>query len=87
MLSLLLQGKQLQTGFVEGMEGCLGIAEKLNTVLSNRVAAMSLGEDAVEADQLSEASKDIARVRYQRLFWEPVVEGQVCHIDVDWRMR
>ncbi|KAI0800675.1 eukaryotic mitochondrial regulator protein-domain-containing protein [Fomes fomentarius] len=70
------QGKQLQTGFVEGMEVSLGIAERSNTSLSNRAATMSLGEDAVEADQLSEASKDVARVRYQRLFWEPVVEGK-----------
>ena len=39
--------------------------------------ARELGEDAAEADKLSEATKDVARARYQRLFWEPVVEGKV----------
>ena len=35
-----------------------------------------LGEDATEADA-SSSTKDRLRDRYQRLFWEPVVEGQV----------
>jgi hypothetical protein len=33
----------------------------------------------VEADALDQAEGDnSARTRYQRMFWEPVVEGQVC---------
>ena len=33
----------------------------------------------VEADALDQAEGDNqARTRYQRMFWEPVVEGQVC---------
>ncbi len=34
--------------------------------------------DAVEADALDQAEgHNKARTRYQRMFWEPVVEGQV----------
>jgi hypothetical protein len=33
----------------------------------------------VEADALDQAEGDNpARTRYQRMFWEPVAEGQVC---------
>jgi hypothetical protein len=33
----------------------------------------------VEADALDQVEgNDRARTRYQRMFWEPVVEGQVC---------
>jgi len=33
----------------------------------------------IEADALDQAEGDNrARTRYQRMFWEPVVEGQVC---------
>ena len=45
-----------------------------------RLAAQELGDDAVEADEVSEVTKDVARARYQRLFWEPVVEGKVCTV-------
>jgi hypothetical protein len=31
----------------------------------------------VEADALDQVEGDQARARYQRMFWEPVVEGQV----------
>lgn len=35
----------------------------------------------VEADALDQAEGDNpARTRYQRMFWEPVVEGQVCDL-------
>ena len=34
--------------------------------------------DTVEADALDQAERDNkARTRYQRMFWEPVVEGEV----------
>ncbi|KAI0756302.1 eukaryotic mitochondrial regulator protein-domain-containing protein [Daedaleopsis nitida] len=72
------QKKQLQTGFLKGMEFSLGVSEKkpLSAQTSVLPGARELGEDTVAADELSEATKDIARARYQRLFWEPVVEGQ-----------
>ena len=44
-----------------------------------------LSSDAIDADQLSEETKDIARNRYQRLFWEPVVEGKVCSLLVHFQ--
>ena len=58
------------------MEHILGVEEDWSTSVARR-AAQELGEDAVEADQISEATKDVARARYQRLFWEPVVDGKV----------
>ena len=61
------------------MEYVLGVTEKqLSMRTGIRTGGQELGEDAVEADELSEATKDVARGRYQRLFWEPVVEGKVC---------
>ncbi|KAI0334345.1 hypothetical protein GY45DRAFT_1334257 [Cubamyces sp. BRFM 1775] len=69
------EGKQLQTGFRVGMEYILGVTEKQTSGLAN--AAKELGEDAVEADAVSEATKSRARDRYQRLFWEPVTEGKM----------
>ncbi len=79
-LTLDCQGKQLQTGFLKGMEFSLGVTEKhVSSKSATKRAAEELGEDAVEADELSEATKDVARARYQRLFWEPVVEGKVCN--------
>ena len=62
------------------MEFCLGVTDKHMMSSATRRAAQELGEDAVEADELSEATKDVARARYQRLFWEPVVEGKVCTV-------
>ena len=77
------QGKQLQTGFLKGMEFSLGVTEKhVSSKSATKRAAEELGEDAVEADELSEATKDVARVRYQRLFWEPVVEGKVRALSI-----
>ncbi|KAI8990591.1 eukaryotic mitochondrial regulator protein-domain-containing protein [Trametes punicea] len=68
-----VRGKQLQTGFLKGMEHILGVTATRRGIY---VAAEQLGEDAVEADAVSEATKSRARDRYQRLFWEPVVEGK-----------
>ena len=61
------------------MEYILDVPQKRN-VSGPRQAAEELGEDAVEADAVSEATKNIARARYQRLFWEPVVDGKVDFI-------
>jgi len=37
----------------------------------------------VEADALDQAEEDSnARTRYQRMFWEPVVEGTVCNSSI-----
>ncbi|EIW63926.1 uncharacterized protein TRAVEDRAFT_61766 [Trametes versicolor FP-101664 SS1] len=68
--------KQLQTGFLHGMEYVLGVTDKESSARHLRSGAQELGEDAVEADALSESTKALARDRYQRLFWEPVKEGQ-----------
>ncbi|KAI9057780.1 hypothetical protein FKP32DRAFT_1597999 [Trametes sanguinea] len=70
------QGKQLQTGFLKGMEYILGVTDKQSARRALRSAAAELGEDAVEADAVSEATKSRSRDRYQRLFWEPVTEGK-----------
>ncbi|KAI0652447.1 hypothetical protein C8Q79DRAFT_937727 [Trametes meyenii] len=67
------QNKQLQTGFLKGMEYALGVHQGRRTMPN---AADELGEDAVEADAVSESTKALARDRYQRLFWEPVQEGK-----------
>ncbi|KAI0778765.1 hypothetical protein BD413DRAFT_511586 [Trametes elegans] len=68
--------KPLQTGFLRGMEYILGVARDNRSAKGPRAAARELGEDAVDADAVSEINKDVARDRYQRLFWEPVQEGQ-----------
>ncbi|KAH9849276.1 eukaryotic mitochondrial regulator protein-domain-containing protein [Lenzites betulinus] len=70
------ENKQLQTGFLKGMEYILGVTAKESSSRGIRTAAQELGEDAAEADAISESTKSLARDRYQRLFWEPVTEGQ-----------
>ncbi|EMD42290.1 hypothetical protein CERSUDRAFT_121039 [Gelatoporia subvermispora B] len=75
--AVLLQGKLVQTGFQLGMEEILGInqdKERIRDVVFKRGQA-ELGEDATGAD-LDADGVDRARDRYQRLFWEPVVEGK-----------
>ncbi|KAI0095224.1 eukaryotic mitochondrial regulator protein-domain-containing protein, partial [Irpex rosettiformis] len=65
------QGKQLQTGFQEGMEELLAVKKESITRLSD-----SLGEDTIAADsQADESGNDAARMRYQRMFWEPTPEN------------
>lgn len=50
--------------------------------------AEELGEDTVESDLQSEAEgNDKARHRYQRMFWEPVLEGKVGHYLKNIRKR
>ncbi|KAI0281700.1 eukaryotic mitochondrial regulator protein-domain-containing protein [Russula aff. rugulosa BPL654] len=71
-----IKGKPLQTGFLKGMEQILGVtydASKYKTHehwVESRI-------NTVEADALDQAEgNNKARTRYQRMFWEPVVEGQ-----------
>lgn len=66
------QGKTLQTGFVVGMESMLEPTKlAVGAVPASRmnVAAADL-QDQDETD-------DHARDRYQRLFWEPLADGEV----------
>ncbi|KAI0684764.1 eukaryotic mitochondrial regulator protein-domain-containing protein, partial [Cytidiella melzeri] len=64
------KGKSLQTGFQEGMEELLGVKEHSIARISD-----ALGEDAIAADeQADESGNDTARMRYQRMFWEPTIE-------------
>ncbi|KZT08569.1 uncharacterized protein LAESUDRAFT_696657 [Laetiporus sulphureus 93-53] len=74
------KGKPLQTGFLVGMEEILGITERKQTrqsqiELAGTEGIQELGGDASQADRQMEEGNDRARERYQRLFWEPVVEG------------
>lgn len=59
------------------MEEILGVTDNTRTLRQLTGQGMrELGEDATEADA-SSSTQDSLRDRYQRLFWEPVVEGQV----------
>ncbi|KAH9081767.1 hypothetical protein EDB83DRAFT_2334706 [Lactarius deliciosus] len=60
-----VKGKPLQTGFLKGMEQHLGCDDWVESRIHT-----------IEADALDQAEGDNkARTRYQRMFWEPVVEG------------
>ncbi|OBZ79065.1 hypothetical protein A0H81_01445 [Grifola frondosa] len=73
----IVENKPIQTGFVQGMENILGITEDIKQhKMQMHRGALELGSDATEADTQSEDGNEAARHRYQRLFWEPVVEGQ-----------
>ena len=53
--------------------------EYLLDVKQPKPTQQSLSEDTYLVDQQHELEgNDPARYRYQRLFWEPVVEGAVC---------
>ncbi|KAI0316494.1 eukaryotic mitochondrial regulator protein-domain-containing protein [Amylostereum chailletii] len=71
-----LLGKSIQTGFVHGMEKALGIEDDSKRFKSHEdwiESRMSV----VEADALDQVQgHEMARARYQRMFWEPVVEGE-----------
>ncbi|KAI0073951.1 hypothetical protein K474DRAFT_1666025 [Panus rudis PR-1116 ss-1] len=69
------EGKELQTGFQVGMEEILGVKESSrNRTLST---TDGLGEDATKADLQAESPENAAaRDRYQRMFWEPTIEGR-----------
>src|SRR6185369_9050541 len=72
----LQQGKSLQTGFQIGMERILGVSQRTT---KGHYAGR---EDTHKADQLvQDESRDAARQRYVRAYWESVpLEGQVCTI-------
>ncbi|KAH8102378.1 eukaryotic mitochondrial regulator protein-domain-containing protein [Cristinia sonorae] len=70
------QGKSLQSGFQKGMEKILGVpTEQSISLLSPGMD--ELGDNATQADYQDEIEgNNEARYRYQRMFWEPVEEGQ-----------
>ncbi|KAF8273040.1 eukaryotic mitochondrial regulator protein-domain-containing protein [Lactarius quietus] len=68
-------GKTLQTGFLKGMEQILGVTYDAGKHKTHEGWVESRIQ-TVEADALDQAEGDNkARTRYQRMFWEPVVEG------------
>ncbi|THH12285.1 hypothetical protein EW146_g7762 [Bondarzewia mesenterica] len=70
-----IKGFPLQTGFRHGMERFLGVEtdESLRKTHNEWVKSRS---DVSKADALDQVEgDDPARARYQRMFWEPVVEG------------
>jgi hypothetical protein len=72
------QGKPLETGFLKGMEQILGVTYDASKHKTHEHWVESRMH-TVEADALDQAEGDNpARTRYQRMFWEPVAEGQVC---------
>lgn len=71
------QGKELQTGFQAGMEDILGVKEDISKFRSHENWVESR-EDVTKADALEANSEDRTRARYQRMFWEPTVENDVC---------
>jgi hypothetical protein len=71
------QGKTLQSGFLKGMEQLLGVTYDASKHKTHEDWVESRIQ-TVEADALDQAEGDNkARTRYQRMFWEPVVEGTV----------
>ncbi|KAF8640706.1 hypothetical protein AX17_000362 [Amanita inopinata Kibby_2008] len=73
-----LKGKQLQTGFQQGMEKLLGVKddERMRTAALKQGKGDRTRYDAHEADILEqEENRDAARQRYQRLYWESVPES------------
>ncbi|KAK2461518.1 hypothetical protein APHAL10511_005981 [Amanita phalloides] len=64
------QGKQLQTGFQQGMEKLLGVK-------SRKISDDWTRHDVHEADILEQdENRDAARQRYQRLYWESIPESR-----------
>ncbi|KAH7886196.1 eukaryotic mitochondrial regulator protein-domain-containing protein [Phlebopus sp. FC_14] len=86
----LKEKKPLQTGFTKGMERLLGVSDLSDPVKVEEPDGdtpvqyyhtgpkpESTRYDVEEADRQDEIEgKDMARQRYQRLFWETVPEGQ-----------
>ncbi|KAK7686702.1 hypothetical protein QCA50_010302 [Cerrena zonata] len=59
------------------MEEVLGVQEDIESRRSLTRGADQLGEDTTLADLQADAEgSNAARDRYQRMFWEPVVEGK-----------
>ncbi|KAI6136246.1 eukaryotic mitochondrial regulator protein-domain-containing protein, partial [Pisolithus sp. B1] len=73
------KGKPLQTGFTQGMEWLLAVPQPHEIVKGSRdPSATNPRYDVGEADQQDEVggANDISRLRYQRMFWENVPEGE-----------
>jgi len=70
-----IKKKVLQTGFQAGMETVLGVPSEVPDV-EGEYAQDKSWYDTVQADTLDqEEGKNIARRRYQRMFWEAVPDG------------
>jgi hypothetical protein len=85
----LAQKKPLQTGFLSGMEWCLGVRRHVQISKIKRWDETEHPRyDAREADALMEAEgNDPARLRYRKMFWEAVPDGKACsvsHIPAIW---
>jgi hypothetical protein len=74
------QKKPLQTGFLYGMERLLDVKQDLRDVRESADVEdhpRYQVEEADAEDQEDGAERDLARQRYQRFFFESIVEGQV----------
>ncbi|KZT30930.1 hypothetical protein NEOLEDRAFT_1053084, partial [Neolentinus lepideus HHB14362 ss-1] len=68
-----VKGKEVQTGFLAGMEKVLDVPD----VPLTAETAGDPRRDVSEADALDEVEgEDVDREKYQRMFWEDVAEGQ-----------
>ncbi|EGN93182.1 hypothetical protein SERLA73DRAFT_146090 [Serpula lacrymans var. lacrymans S7.3] len=72
------ENRSLQTGFVKGMEDVLGVTQHMRTRVSKSLASEDpTRHDVQEADAHDEQEgSDWARLRYQRMFWESIPEGE-----------
>jgi hypothetical protein len=71
------EGKPLQTGFLAGMEWCLGVKDHVTKMTRAQAETDDSRYDVSESDLLMEAEgNDPARLRYQKMFWEAVPDGQ-----------
>jgi len=69
--------KPLQTGFTAGMEWCLGVTRQERHIRERGKVETDPCYDVREADALMEAEgNDPARLRYSKMFWESVPDGQ-----------
>lgn len=78
------QTKPLQTGFLAGMEWCLGVRQDTNMSKTKRLDETEHPRyDVRQADALMEAEEnDPARLRYRQMFWEAVPDGKVRSIRI-----
>ena len=75
-----IQGKEIQTGFVAGMERILQ-----PKVLTKDSQPLESRSDVDAADLQDEHEVDArARDRYQRLFWEPVADNEVRLLSISY---
>jgi hypothetical protein len=76
-MTILSQKKHIQTGFLYGMEQLLGVKTKVTEPQGSELHPRFQVEEADAEDQEEGAARDLARRRYQRFFFEPVLEGTV----------